>query len=154
MVDATEAIETSIENREMEDASIPYDNTGNPVVKTDFSKNSPMWKHVRDLVLTKLYMDGDFFKQVIRDFAANEWGTSDNAKKAFTSFAAGLAVYGKLNTKKPEGFRTLRDGSKVERQSQFELAMTILREHPSILVERYAEDVGIVLDDEGEPLPY
>lgn len=113
-------------------------------------KYSQEWKEVLAMILEKCYVDQSFFNRVIKDFAGNNWATSNFAREAMKSFRVGIAVYGKLSTKTP--IEKKADGS--DKLSQFELAMSILRQHPSILVETYAKDVGIVLDDEGEKLPY
>jgi hypothetical protein len=113
-------------------------------------KYSQEWKEVLALILEKCYVDQSFFNRVIKDFATNSWATSNFAKEAMKSFRAGIAVYGKLSVKTP--IEKKADGS--DKLSQFELAMSILRQHPSTLIENYAADVGIVLNDEGEKLPY
>jgi hypothetical protein len=122
--------------------------TDAPVEREFFKKYSPEWREVLGAVLRKVYLDKSFFNAVIKDFAENNLATSNFAKDAMKSFRAGIAVYGKLSTKTPEGLN--RHGE--PKLSQFELAMSILRDHPSILVERYAKDVGVDLDN--EPLPY
>lgn len=95
---------------------------------------SPIWQEASKAILFKLAMEVPFFNRVVKEFAKNDWATQLSARKVMNSLAAGIAVYGKLT------------------DNQFELGMKILREHTSRLVNEYAKDVGIVLED--SDLPY
>lgn len=104
-----------------------------------FEKYSEPWVIVRNAVLVKLANDQSFFNRVIGEFADHNLANSDFGKKMMKSFKDGIAVYGRLNKKTPPEPKA--DGT--PRKSQFEIAMGILRDHPSILVANYAADVGI-----------
>jgi hypothetical protein len=128
---------------------------------------SAEWKEVLGMVLEKCYADANFFARVIREIHTNKLANGKVAQDMIASFHAGIAVYGKLSTKTPPltkldgngneipNLRKDEEGNQVPKRSQFETAMQILRQHPTILVSRFAADVGIVVDDEeGEKVPF
>lgn len=96
-----------------------------------FERYSTEWKAILGTITEKIVLEKKFRDRVITDFAKNSYCTSDAENKIMRSLATGLAVYGDFKT-----------------EAQEKLARKILFRHNPRLVDLYATEVGINLEDE------